>query len=95
MSDVGAFTEKSEVTITHRSSGDIKQVLQEKISRLLGPDIEDVTPKLAEELGIELVEEVDEVDVELDALAREREEMRLQSQKIAAEKAQEREDDVR
>jgi len=71
-------------------------VLQEKISRLLGPDIEDVTPKLAEELGIELVEEeVDEVDVELDALAREREEMRLQSQKIAAEKAQEREDDVR
>jgi hypothetical protein len=96
MSDVGAFTEKSEVTITHRSSGDIKQVLQEKISRLLGPDIEDVTPKLAEELGIELVdEEVDEVDVELDALAREREAMRLESQKQAAEKAQEREDDVR
>jgi hypothetical protein len=96
MSDVGAFTEKSEVTITHRSSGDIKQVLQEKISKLLGPDIEDVTPRLAEELGIELVEEVvDEVDVELDALAREREEMRLESQKVAAQKAQEREDDAR
>lgn len=96
MSDVGAFTEKSEVTITHRSSGDIKQVLQEKISKLLGPDIEDVTPRLAEELGIELVEEVvDEVDVELDALAREREEARLESQKVAAQKAQEREDDAR
>ena len=96
MSDVGAFTEKSEVTITHRSSGDIKQVLQEKISRLLGSDVEDVTPKLAEELGIELVEEVvDEVDVELDALAREREENRVQSLKAAAEKAKEREDDVR
>jgi hypothetical protein len=96
MSDVGAFTEKSEVTITHRSSGDIKQVLQEKISRLLGSDIEDVTPKLAEELGIELVEEVvDEVDVELDALAREREENRVQSLKAAAEKAKESDDDAR
>jgi hypothetical protein len=96
MSDVGAFTEKSEVTITHRTSGDIKQVLQEKISRLLGPDVEDVTPKLAEELGLEVVEEVvDEVDVELDALAREREEIRLENQKKAAEKAQESEDDTR
>jgi hypothetical protein len=96
MSDVGAFTEKSEVTITHRSSGDIKQVLQEKISRLLGPDVQDVTPKLAQELGIEVIEEaVDEVDIELDALAREREESRTQSLKAAAEKAKEREDDVR
>ena len=77
MSDVGAFTEKSEVTITHRTSNDIKEVLKEKITRLLATDVEDVTPKLAEELGIE-VEEVkpDEVDVELDALAREREETR-------------------
>ena len=96
MSDVGAFTEKSEVTITHRSSGDIKQVLQEKISRLLGPDVQDVTPKLAQELGIEVIEEaVDEVDVELDALAREREETRVQNLKTAAEKAKEREDESR
>ena len=79
------------MTITHRTSGDIKQLLQEKISRLLSAEIEDVTPKLAEELGIEVEEEkVDEVDVELDALAREREEMRLESQK----KAQESEDDA-
>lgn len=96
MSDVGAFSEKSEVTITHRTSGDIKQVLQEKISRLLSAEIEDVTPKLAEELGIEVEEEkVDEVDVELDALAREREEMRVESQKKAAEKAKESDDDAR
>lgn len=96
MSDVGAFTEKSEVTITHRSSGDIKQALQEKISRLLGPDVQDVTPKLAQELGIEVIEEaIDEVDIELDALAREREETRVQSLKIAAEKAKEREDESR
>jgi hypothetical protein len=77
MSDVGAFTEKSEVTITHRTSGDIKEVLKEKITRLLATDVEDVTPKLAEELGIEIEEDKpDEVDVELDALAREREETR-------------------
>jgi hypothetical protein len=96
MSDVGAFTEKSEVTITHRSSGDIKQVLQEKISRLLGSDVEDVTPKLAEELGIELVDEVvDEVDVELDALAREREENRVADMKKIEEKAKESADDAR
>lgn len=77
MSDVGAFTEKSEVTITHRTSGDIKEVLKEKITRLLATDVEDVTPKLAEELGIEVEEaKPDEVDVELDALAREREEIR-------------------
>lgn len=82
MSDVGAFTEKSEVTITHRNSGDIKQVLQEKISRLLGSDIEDVTPKLAEELGLEIEEEkVDEVDLELDALAHEKSEMRTKELK--------------
>lgn len=91
MSDVGAFTEKSEVTITHRTSGDIKQVLQEKISRLLSADVEDVTPKLAEELGIEVEEEkVDEVDLELDALAREREEMRTKELK----KAEENQDDA-
>jgi hypothetical protein len=55
-----------------------------------------VTPKLAQELGIEVIEEaVDEVDVELDALAREREETRVQNLKTAAEKAKEREDDAR
>jgi hypothetical protein len=96
MSDVGAFSEKSEVTITHRTSGDIKEVLKEKLSKLLSAEIEDVTPKLAEELGIEVeAEVVDEVDTELDALAREREETRVKNMKAAAEKAQESDDDAR
>jgi hypothetical protein len=57
LSDVGAFTEKSEVTITHRSSGDIKQILQEKISRLLNSTVVDVESRdVKKELG--LVEDV-------------------------------------
>lgn len=60
MSDVGAFTEKSEVTITHRTSGDLKQILQEKITRLISASAVDVEVKdVKRELG--LVEEVVEV----------------------------------
>lgn len=57
MSDIGAFSEKSEVTITHRSAGDLKQVLQEKITRLLNGAVVDVQARdVKQELG--LVEEV-------------------------------------
>jgi hypothetical protein len=74
MSDIGAFTEKSEVTITHRSSGDLKAVLEEKISRLLSASIVDVEAKsVHEELGLE----DDGVDAELDALAEERKKTRV------------------
>lgn len=59
MSDIGAFSEKSEVTVTHRTSGDLKQILQEKISRLLNSDAIDVEPRdVKRELG--LVEDVSE-----------------------------------
>jgi len=59
LSDVGAFTEKSEITITHRSSNDLKQVIQEKISRLLAGSVIDVEAKdLNKELG--LTEDIDE-----------------------------------
>jgi hypothetical protein len=72
MSDIGAFTDKSEVTITHRSSGDLKAVLQEKLQKLLTTEIEDITPKkIAAELGVD-TEPEDEVEAELDKLARER-----------------------
>ena len=62
LSDVGAFTEKSEVTITHRTSGDLKQILQEKISRLLNTTAIDVEPRdVKRELG--LVEDIEAVEV--------------------------------
>jgi hypothetical protein len=61
MSDVGAFTEKSEITITHRTSTDIRQVIQEKINRLLQGSVVDVTAKnIEDELG--LIEPVDNID---------------------------------
>jgi ribosomal protein S24E len=62
MSDVGAFTEKSEVTITHRTSGDLKQILQEKITRLLNVSATDVQVRdVKQELG--LIEDVTPVEV--------------------------------
>ena len=40
--DVGLFAEKSEVTITHQTSDDLKDKLREKLSRLVNPEeIED------------------------------------------------------
>lgn len=62
LSDVGAFTEKSEVTITHRTSGDLKQILQEKISKLLNSNAIDVEVKdVKKELG--LVDDVESAQV--------------------------------
>lgn len=43
MSDVGLFTEKSEVTITHQTTDDLKEKLRQKLKRLTTPqdDVED------------------------------------------------------
>lgn len=67
MSDIGAFTEKSEVTITHRSSSDLKQILQEKISKLLNSGAIDVEAKdVKKELGLveDVVSDVQEIEAE-------------------------------
>lgn len=54
MSDIGAFTDKSEITITHRSANDLKQVIHEKISRLLQGNVVDVPVKnISDELGLD------------------------------------------
>lgn len=96
MSDIGAFTEKSEVTITHRTSGDIKEILKEKLTKLLVPDVVDAEIKdIKRELGVDIEEVVSEetadpVDMELDALAAERRLQRSElEQKIAEKAAQE------
>lgn len=53
MSDIGAFTEKSEITITHKTADDLKKAIQEKISRLLNADVVDVEAKnIEDELGL-------------------------------------------
>lgn len=94
MSDIGAFTEKSEVTITHRSAGDLKEVLKTKLAKLLTPDVVDVEVKdLKKELGVDddiVVEEPeefrDEVDVELDNLAIQRQALRSERSQKEQEK---------
>jgi hypothetical protein len=59
ISDVGLFAEKSEVTITHQSTEDLRLKLRSKLARLVNPDIEDAViidgtvMDVNEELGLE------------------------------------------
>jgi hypothetical protein len=53
LSDVGAFTEKSEITVTHKTSDDLRKAIQSKIQRLLDMEVIDVEAKsVEEELGL-------------------------------------------
>jgi hypothetical protein len=52
ISDVGLFTEKSEVTITHQTTDDLKDKLREKLAKLVNPPQE--------------VEEAEIIDAEVD-----------------------------
>ena len=55
MSDIGAFTEKSEITITHKNSEDLKKDIEDKLKKMLlvrSSDAQDVKPKAEEELGL-------------------------------------------
>lgn len=59
ISDVGLFSERTEITITHQSTDELKQTLRDKLNKLRAKmDVVDVTPvgpkpfNLDEELGI-------------------------------------------
>jgi hypothetical protein len=65
ISDVGLFSEKTEITVTYNSVSDIDAVLKDKIRKMLTLHAQDVTPVLSleKELGsepqqLEVVEEV-------------------------------------
>ena len=70
-SDIGLFTERSEITINYKSPEDLENAIKERVKRLLNADVVDVVPlnaDLDEELGVftepekpELIEEL-EVD---------------------------------
>jgi hypothetical protein len=67
MSDVGAFTEKSELVITHKSADDLQLAIKEKIQRLLHSDIIDVEPlsdDLEKELGLLNSQDTPDADTE-------------------------------
>ena len=66
ISDVGLFSDRTEITITHQSTDELKQTLRDKLNKLRAKmDVVDVTPveakaiNLDEELGIPAPEKVE------------------------------------
>ena len=58
-SDIGLFTNKSEITINYKNPEDLENAIKERVKRLLNADIIDVTPlgrDLDEELGVAQLE---------------------------------------
>jgi len=59
ISDVGLFAEKSEVTVTHQTTDDLKDRLREKLTRLVNPEVEEAiviegeTIDVDKELGLD------------------------------------------
>jgi hypothetical protein len=44
-SDIGLFTERSEVTINYTKPGELEHAIRDRVQRLLSANIIDVTPK--------------------------------------------------
>ena len=66
-SDIGLFTNKSEITINYKNPEELENAIKERVKRLLNADIIDVTPlgrDLDEELGVAQLEygELDEME---------------------------------
>jgi hypothetical protein len=54
-SDIGLFTNKSEITINYKNPEDLENAIKERVKRLLNADVIDITPlgrDLDDELGI-------------------------------------------
>jgi hypothetical protein len=68
-SDIGVFTERSEITVTHKNSADLEAEIKERIKRLLvgGATDVDIVPikSLDEELGVATPNPLKELDAEL------------------------------
>lgn len=64
-SDIALFTERSEITINHKSSADLEEAIKERVKRLLNAEIVDVTP-LMDDLDAELAATEEAVFVEAD-----------------------------
>ena len=70
-SDIGLFTNKSEITVNYNSPEALENAIKERVKRLLNADVIDVTPlgmDLDEELGIAQIEEGEFSEVEEDEL---------------------------
>jgi hypothetical protein len=54
-SDIGIFTERSEITINYKNPEDLENAIKERVKRLLNANIIDITPlesSLDDELGL-------------------------------------------
>lgn len=66
-SDIGLFTERSEITVNYKSSSDLENAIKERVKRLLNADVIDVTPlgdDLDAELGVVDLGEIKQVQPE-------------------------------
>ena len=61
-SDIGLFTDRSEININYNSPESLEAAIKERVKRLLNADIIDVTP-----LGMDLDEELGVYEREIDA----------------------------
>ena len=70
ITDVGLFTERSEVTITHQSTDDLKNALKEKISRLksVGSSSTAEEDDVVDGEFVDYKAQADEVSAELDEM---------------------------
>jgi hypothetical protein len=70
-SDIGLFTERSEITINYKNPEDLEHAIKERVKRLLNADIIDITPigaDLDDVLGVADVPEPEEPEPEGAAL---------------------------
>jgi hypothetical protein len=58
-SDIGLFTERSEITIHHTTSGSLENSIKERIKRLMNADVTDIKPNL-----VDTLDELDEIEAQ-------------------------------
>ena len=58
ISDVGLFSEKSEITVTHQSTDDLRERLREKLTKLVNPEEEIEDAVLIDGESIDVDEEL-------------------------------------
>jgi hypothetical protein len=66
-SDIGLFTERSEITVNYKTSSDLENAIKDRVKRLLNADVIDVTPlgdDLDAELGVVDLGEIKQVQPE-------------------------------
>jgi hypothetical protein len=61
ISDVGLFSEKTEITITHQTTDDIKERLRSKLTKLVNPDLDTDSGNIEDAIVI------DDEEIDIDA----------------------------